>query len=260
MTTLASLNADHLIAIANALDAGYIGVPVRGIALSRYVPAGAEDIAAELSALASGDAARASAILRLVADVRREAGSSRKEVELVCSGPESAAVPTRDTRVVVRDLFARAEHSVVVAGFAVYQGHDVFSALAERMEVRPDLAVEMYLDIQRPWGDRSTAAELVGRFARRFREQQWPGSRLPRVYYDARSLAADAKQRTSLHAKCVVVDESSAFVTSANFTEAAQLRNIEVGLLLRDATVASRLAAHFRSLSESGVLERVPGV
>jgi phosphatidylserine/phosphatidylglycerophosphate/cardiolipin synthase-like enzyme len=48
-----------------------------------------------------------------------------------------------------------------------------------------------------------------------------------------------------------------AFVTSANFTEAAQTRNIEVGALIRCERFASSLAAHFSTLTEAGLLKRI---
>ena len=57
-----------------------------------------------------------------------------------------------------------------------------------------------------------------------------------------------------MHAKCVVVDETAAFLTSANFTEAAQERNIEVGLLSHDARVATALVREFDAMVESGKL------
>ena len=41
--------------------------------------------------------------------------------------------PTRDTGVVLRELFAEAEHRVLIIGFAVHQGREIFAVLAERM-------------------------------------------------------------------------------------------------------------------------------
>jgi phosphatidylserine/phosphatidylglycerophosphate/cardiolipin synthase-like enzyme len=49
----------------------------------------------------------------------------------------------------------------------------------------------------------------------------------------------------SLHAKCVVVDGRWVFVTSANFTDRGQTRNIEVGVLLDDERLAAVLEAQF---------------
>jgi phosphatidylserine/phosphatidylglycerophosphate/cardiolipin synthase-like enzyme len=46
-------------------------------------------------------------------------------------------------------------------------------------------------------------------------------------------------------------------VSSANFTEAAQQRNIEVGLRLRSTSVAGRIVRFFESLVTSGHFERV---
>ncbi len=51
-----------------------------------------------------------------------------------------------------------------------------------------------------------------------------------------------------MHAKCVVTEGQEALVTSANFTEAAQERNIELGLLVNSPDVAGRIEAHFLSL------------
>ena len=122
----------------------------------------------------------------------------------------------------------------------------------------PGLKVRLFLDVHRQPTDTTLDAELFARFARRFRENEWPGNRLPEVFYDPRSLNLDAEKRSSLHAKCVVVDKQVAFVSSANFTEAAQVRNIEAGVLVRSARFASRLAHHFEALAGAGVLRPIP--
>jgi phosphatidylserine/phosphatidylglycerophosphate/cardiolipin synthase-like enzyme len=179
-------------------------------------------------------------------------------VELVWTGPEAAGVANRDTAVVVRELFSQAVESVVVAGFAVYQGRDVFRGLAERLEVCAGLHARLYLELHRGPQDTSSDAEVLRRFAHRFVAQDWPhGLRLPEVYYDPRSLAAEPGKRSSLHAKCVVVDRRVAFVTSANFTEAAQERNIEAGVVVRSPRFAGRLADHFDTLADAGRLRRL---
>ena len=146
---------------------------------------------------------------------------------------------------------------MLVAGFAVYQGRAVFRRLAERMEERPGLHVKLFLDVQRQPADTSPPAELVRRFAHRFRTQEWPGEKLPELYYDPRSLDADAVKRSCLHAKSIVVDRRVAFVTSANFTEAAQMRNIEVGALTHSPRFAARLSGHFDTLADVGLLNSI---
>ncbi len=146
---------------------------------------------------------------------------------------------------------------MLVAGYAVYQGREVFRALADRMAERPEIAVRMFLDVQRGPGDTSMSSEVAKRFAERFKTREWPEGRpLPQVFYDPRSLDLEADKRAGLHAKCVVVDGEAVFVSSANFTEAAQQRNIEMGLLVRSHWLAERVTRHFEMLSAAAFLYR----
>lgn len=254
---------DHdLAALARTLAAGRLRAPFPAVSLQGVVSAElVSSVAVDLQSLASqGFTPPQIALLieSLVAD--REARARPDDfIELVTTGPEAPGIDNRDTAVVVRDLFANAEQSVLVVGYAVHQGQQVFRALADRMVERPNLDVRLFLDIKRGPGDTTTAEELVLRFARTFRTEMWPADRpLPAVYYDPRSLSTNKKKRTAMHAKCVVVDRRLVFVSSANFTEAAQERNIEVGLLTRSPSLAVRVAGHFESLVTAGALKRVP--
>jgi hypothetical protein len=76
-------------------------------------------------------------------------------------------------------------------------------------------------------GDSSDSQAIIAAFASRFRHAEWPGTRAPRPFYDPRSLARGADQRSALHAKIAVADSSRALVGSANLTDAALKRNIE---------------------------------
>ena len=144
-----------------------------------------------------------------------------------------------------------------MVGYAVYQGQRVFASLAKRMEELPNLEVQFFLNISRPDRDTTAPEILVSRFTQRFKDSQWPsGYRLPEVYYDPRSVADEEPVRSSLHAKCVVVDEEYVFVSSANFTEAGQARNIEVGLNIQNEWLAQRLHRHFTLMHEHGLALR----
>ena len=61
-----------------------------------------------------------------------------------------------------------------------------------------------------------------------------------------------------LHAKAMVVNEERVLITSANFTEAALDRNIELGLLIRDRAMAASVTAHFQGLVEARLLKLLP--
>ena len=129
--------------------------------------------------------------------------------------------------------------------------------MAERMDQLPNLKVIWFLNIQRRHGDRTKNSEILREFTNRFKTKEWPGNRLPEVYYDPRSLEMDSVKRSSMHAKCIVVDNRIVFVSSANFTEAAQERNLEVGLLIHSTIVAEKLTRHFDTLLSEGFLQPV---
>lgn len=260
MSPLQELTAADMRALADALRAGRISPPFSALGAQRYCGGtDAAEVAAGLQEMAAlGATPQAIAFsLELIADERGRGAGVDDTVDLVWTGPEAPEAPSRDTAVVVRELFMKAKESVLVAGYAIYQGKEVFKALADRMEELPDLKVEMFLDIQRGQGDTTIDSDLVRRFAQKFRTKDWPGKRLPEIYYDPRSLEMDRAKKTALHAKCVVIDRAVAFVSSANFTEAAQNRNIEVGALIASPRFAERLVHQFHALAGANVLREI---
>ena len=237
-------------------------MPVSSLTLSQLIPQEQlHPILEELRGL--HQAGMTPAVLICLIDIlleqREKLRSETGRLELVMTGPEPPGSMIRDTAVVVRQMFLNAKRSICICGFAVYQGKDIFAALANRMEALPELNVRMYLNIDRPHGDTSPSELLLAKFQKRFRENQWPESmRLPEIFYDPRALADDdASKSACLHAKFVISDSQQVFLSSANFTEAAQQRNIEAGVLL-DSTVMSRdIESHFQSLIDHGFLKRL---
>lgn len=247
--------------IAAALRSGRLSTPLSVVALQRVLPGTPCAALIETFNRLAEDgftAAQLATMLELLRADRQRRPQVDDIVQLVTTGPDAGGTDGRDTSVVVRDLFAHATSSVLVAGYAVYQGQRVFQALADRMRELPDLQVRLFLDIQRGHGDTTLSAELIRRFSERFATTQWPADRpLPQVYFDPRSLDIDQRQRSSLHAKCVVVDKLEVFVSSANFTEAAHHRNIELGLLLRSPAVAVSIMSFFEHMKQHGLLARL---
>ena len=177
--------------------------------------------------------------------------------DFVWTGPEVAGLHARDTRRVYEELIGSARRSIWVCSYAFFDGPRAFATLAERLDASPQLKVTLLLNIERRHGDTTAADILVRRFADDFWGKAWPGKSRPKVYYDPRSVADDGPGGV-LHAKAVVADEEAIFVTSANLTEAAFDRNIELGLLARDRTLAATTVLHFRTLIEQGLLHLLP--
>jgi phosphatidylserine/phosphatidylglycerophosphate/cardiolipin synthase-like enzyme len=56
------------------------------------------------------------------------------------------------------------------------------------------------------------------------------------------------------HSKLITVDDTAAFVTSANFSTAGAKRSLECGMLSRDSLVAVSVREHLQNLYKHGVL------
>lgn len=164
-------------------------------------------------------------VLAVIDAVLSERRGRATPAELVWTGPESRQSSARDTAVVLADLFQRATVSVLLAGFVFDHAAEVLGPLHEAM--KRGVNCRLFADADA---------------ARDFRRDHWPfGPPFPEVY----GFVPEKGVFASLHAKCVVVDGRWVFVTSANFTDRGQTRNVEVGVLVDDTRLAAVLEAQF---------------
>jgi hypothetical protein len=141
-------------------------------------------------------------------------------LDLVWTGPEARGTTARDTHVLGQELFESACVNVLAAGFRFDHGATLFKPLHQKMQ--RGLTSTFLVDIEgdnKPIHDQRAYAE---RAIDRFIPHNWPfGPPLPAIYYDPQSAAAGPPW-VSLHAKCIVIEEVTLLVTSANFTDRGQ--------------------------------------
>jgi phosphatidylserine/phosphatidylglycerophosphate/cardiolipin synthase-like enzyme len=222
----------------------------------------AESLIAQLRAGAAaampnpGYQARVDEFLRSRADVRRElapmlevaltAKRLRPTTELVWTGPATPVVPARRTEQVLFELIRGAERSLTVTSFGIYQVPRLVEELEQALE--RGVALRMVL------GDRELHSEQeierqrqqLGRVvAARATLLQWPLERRARD---------EAGHAGLMHAKAAVADARIAFLSSANLTEAALERNMELGVLIRGGSLPAAIERLVDALLESGEL------
>lgn len=171
----------------------------------------------------------------------------RPALELVWTGREGGPTLSRDTSQVLPQLFARAQRRVIVAGFAFWEASNIFAPLHDRAR-NADVEVEFFIHVDGTGHDaRMSPAN--------FFTYSWPWRDVtPRLYYDARADTADTS--STMHAKCVVVDDLEVLITSANFTGRAQVDNVELGVLIRDPAFAARVSGQWHALVTRGLFRR----
>lgn len=215
---LSAFAAADLEALAAALSAARLAWPPSALDLRAQ---GLQSVSAVAQTLGDLDRPAALAVVQAVLAERRAA----KSPELVWTGPEAKWSGARDTAVVLADLFDSAQQSVLLVGFAFDHGKTLLAPLHAAMS--RGVACRIF-------------AEAAG--ANTFLADHWPfGPPFPSVH----RFVPEAGVFASLHAKCVVVDAARVLVTSANFTDRGQTRNIEVGILLEDSRLAGTLEAQF---------------
>lgn len=235
--------------LREGLAAGRVRTPLNRSDLVAYGVRGQID--ALVAALAGHTAAACLSIID--AALAERAQHDTPDAELVWTGPEGAIASARDTLVVLRELFESARKRVVLAGYAFDHAQDVLRPLHGVMQEH-GVQVRFFVNLDQvkalpPDPDAYGAGELG-----KFLASNWPfGAPYPELYCDRRALRP-APPWCSLHAKCVAVDGERAFVSSANFTNRGQERNIETGVLLHAPAFATQLEKQWQSLVDGGLV------
>jgi len=256
---LHSLTDGSLRAVATSLRSGVLAAGMSQSEIQRTCGSASVAVCEYFTALHSDGFSpkHILAIVQVVLDLRPSVEPLSHILELIVSGPEVPGVPVGDTFSAMHALVQAAAREVIVAGYSIYNGKEVFKSLAQRMDSIPELRVTFLVHIGREGKDTTIETDLVARYAKLFVSENWPGKRLPDMYYDPRGLQMAAAMRSNFHPKCLLVDAEEALVTSANFTMAAQKKNVEVGVKIKAPILIARLRSYFLSLVERGDLKRV---
>ena len=245
--TLRHVPTNVLEQLRDGVATGALKTPIERSALIAY---GLRHQLDELELALAGH--RSAACLTILDVTLAERAAVRPPPELVWTGPEGPTGLARDTAVVVQALFESATESVILAGYSFDHARDVLAPLHAVMRERGATA-RFFVDIPQRT-PAFTREEHVIEHLGAFMARNWPfGDPRPRVFYDLRALEPGPPW-CSLHAKCVVVDDRRAFVSSANFTQRGQERNIEVGVRIDDPTFASFLASQWMGLIDAGLV------
>lgn len=162
------------------------------------------------------------------------AGAS--SVELVWTGPGTGMVPVRHTAQVLNGLIAEARNRLFLVSFVAYHVDAVIDALQRAVD--RGVLVSVLLERSKEHGGNVTV-DSIAMLRRNLSRAQ---------LYEWDKTTVDAAPSASVHAKCAVADGVVAFVTSANLSDAAMERNMELGVLLRGGQVPGLLDRHLTAL------------
>ncbi len=173
----------------------------------------------------------------------------RERVSLVWTGPASHVVPLRRTDQVLLQLIEGAAHTLTIVSFAVYRipviKRAILGAAGRGVKIRlfietPDASHgKMGFDTVSALGEEILSAVEVF---------EWP--------WEKRVADPDGR-RGSLHAKVAIADAAIMLVSSANLTEYALKRNIELGVLIEEGQLPASVESHLDVLESTGHFKRL---
>lgn len=171
---------------------------------------------------------------------------TEQQVEIVWTGPKTDEVHARTTREALLEVIKAADHRLTLFSYAGYDVADVVDAVRARVDrgVRVRMVLETTKDSK--GGLSVDAAAAFGGLTGKCDFYVWPLER--------RQLHSD--KSASMHVKAALADDHTVFITSANLTGAALLRNMELGLLVKRGPVPAALAAHVDALIAQKELRR----
>ncbi len=176
------------------------------------------------------------------ASATRDAMTAAQHVELAWTGPDSTAIRAKPTSSVVTDLIGSARRSLLLVSFASRRVQPVIDAL-QRANAR---GVRISLLLENP-----DAAEGQYRGAA---ADPFPGIDATVYEWATNTRPRIAGVPAVMHAKIVLADDHTAFITSANLTGRALDHNMEAGALITGGPIPKTLDQHFRQLAYEGLI------
>ncbi|MDX5457484.1 DISARM system phospholipase D-like protein DrmC [Micromonospora tulbaghiae] len=192
---------------------------------------------------------RGAMVAGMLAAAHRAAAVEREtiRVEPVVTGPQSRHVPLRATRQAFESVAVAALEELLVLTYSAHTDSRIRTALTAAAE--RGVRVRVLLETTRADGGTLHAPALDALAGLPAQFFVWDPNRRPRQ-----------GARASMHAKGIVADRHSAFVTSANLSGNAFDTNIEVGVRIVGGDLPARLRDHFDALVANAVLVPVtPG-
>ncbi len=162
-----------------------------------------------------------------------------ERIEVVWTGPDSGTFPSRQTAAVLFETLKSARRSLVLVSYAANAIGDFTNALTSKADEGVEIrcVFESSDESENFKASRMSLIALAKQLPL-IRFYVWPKERRPKW--------------ASLHAKVVIADRETAFVTSANLTESAITDNVELGLLVRGGDAPARIHDHIVALIQAG--------
>lgn len=178
-------------------------------------------------------------------------GDTASLTEIIWTGPANNRFPVRRIDQVLYDLISTARTRILLVTFAAHRVRHLCDHLTNAIH----RGVELTMIVE---SEEGSEGQLSRDAIAAFRDVPLMSASL--YYWPADNRERNAAGRPGkLHVKCAIVD-NAALIGSANLTDDAFNRNMELGMLVREETTVVTIAEHFNELIRAGILVEVPQI
>lgn len=182
--------------------------------------------------------------------ITQQRWQAQHRIELLWAGPSPAnQIPARRIDQALYDLIATAKREILLVTFAAAKigrlADELLKATRRGVKIRLILEFEETSEGQLSYDALKAFPPSVSAVVSVY---QWPVEKRERN---------QAGRPGKLHAKVAIIDET-VLISSANLTDDAFNRNLELGVMVNDAAFWNSTKHYFESLIAAGKLDRVP--
>ncbi len=179
-------------------------------------------------------------IMLMLSSLSQTDSSKDEDPVLVATAPASFSIKARSTKITVADMIAKANQSILITGYSL---SDYFSDLVDIIinKSQQGVVVRFYVNDIENQDSFKKLLNYKGKFLK--------------IYNYPKDKESD--KMAALHAKVISVDGYLTLITSANLSYHGQEGNIEVGSLIKSASMAKQVDELFATLTYKRVFVQI---
>ena len=179
-------------------------------------------------------------IMLMLSSLNPTDSSKDDDPVLVATAPASFSIKARSTKITVADMIAKANKSILITGYSL---SDYFSDLVDIIinKSQQGVVVRFYVNDIESQDSFKRLLDYKGKFLK--------------IYNYPKDKESD--KMAALHAKVISVDGYLTLITSANLSYHGQEGNIEVGSLIKSASMAKQVEEMFATLTYKKIFIQV---
>ena len=202
---------------------------------------------------------------------RKSEIDAERQFELIFSGPQIEGARAASTLQEFDRVVSTAQKELLIVTHSIYKAEKILESVVRRQAQGVKVTICYNISRNSSQNKGLPAQKILDKERQSFIKTWGDDNLIPQVYYFPLSLwrpsdpgvPAEALSALAginefefpvLHTKCIIADRTLALVTSANLSDSAQRRNLELGVLIKNPSYAQKIGNYFDGAIKTKVL------